>query len=231
VVECFLKTFDKSRISAIIGDREFIGRHWLDNLLFKQIPYIFRAKEEGQYISNARGEMIKINPLFYNLKAGESVNLGKRKIGKTDFVLAFVTAARSNKGELIVLIHSEDIANPLELYKERWGIETMFRGFKTAGFNLEATHLTHYDRLYNLLCVMAIAYCIAYQIGEITIENKTLIIKSHGYAAKSTFRIGLDEIKHAIINRAEKYSHIKWLTTKIASYTITGLQRCQNFVR
>lgn len=51
-------------------------------------------------------------------------------------------------------------------YSQRWEIETMFKAFKSQGFNLEDTHLTKKDRIEKLLALMAIAFVWSYISGE-----------------------------------------------------------------
>jgi len=208
---------------VLIADREFIGKHWLDYLAEQGIAYVFRLKEDGQYISNSRGKMVKINQLMHPLAAGKTVSLGKRKVGKTATTAQCVTATRSAKGELLVVIHSQSLDNPIEIYLERWDIETMFRAFKSSGFNLEDTHLTDYDRLQTLLCTMAIAFCIAYQTGEISAKTTPPRIKSHGKLAKSIFRTGLDTIRNALANIKNKLSIIRLLIDNIQLITLKGI--------
>jgi hypothetical protein len=58
LIETFIKIIDKTRINVILGDREFIGYHWIDWLDRNKIPYVFRIKENGQYISNTQGKMV-----------------------------------------------------------------------------------------------------------------------------------------------------------------------------
>lgn len=93
----------------LLGDREFIGTEWLNWIENNGIPYVFRLKENGQYISNSRGKMVKINKLLHPLKNGETVNLGVRKVGKKEKKPYDVTALRNKQGELVVLIHSASI--------------------------------------------------------------------------------------------------------------------------
>ena len=50
----------------------------------------------------------------------------------------------------------------------------MFRAFKTAGFNMEDTHLTDYKRLDKLLILIALAFVWAYKVG--IFRNDTLKI-------------------------------------------------------
>ena len=55
LLECFIKTFGMERILVLLGDREFIGKLWIDWLENAKIDYVFRMKENGQYLSNSRG--------------------------------------------------------------------------------------------------------------------------------------------------------------------------------
>jgi len=167
--------------------------------------------------------MVKINQLLHSLKAGETACLGKRKVGKTDATWQCVTATRSAKGELLVVIYPEYLTNPITIYTRRWDIETMFKALKSSGFNLEDTHLTDYDRIQTLLCVTAIAFCVAYKTGEITVKAKPLLIKSHGKPARSTFRAGLDTLRNLIVNIATKSQNIKCLFSNIHSIILGGI--------
>ena len=208
LMECFLAIFDKTRIEVLTADREFIGKEWLTWLKDNQIAYVFRVKENGQYISNARGQMVKIQELFHPLAIGSHVSLFQRRIGKKG-EKHNVVGIRSNKGELAVLIHSDEIKNPAEIYSKRWAIETMFKAFKSSGFNCEATHITNELRLDTLMQIMSIAFCLAYQTGEITVLEKPVIIKKHGYRQNSIFRIGLDALVTILHNLATKLA--RWI--------------------
>ena len=208
-MECFLEVFDKARIEALTADREFIGTQWLAWLRDNQIAYVLRAKENGQYISNARGKMVKIQDLFRSLALGSCVSLPKRKIGKTG-ELCNVTGMRNKNGELAVLIHNDEIDNPAEIYAQRWQIETMFKAFKSAGFNCEATHITNDLRLDTLMQVMSIAFCLAYQTGEIVVVDKPIIIKKHGYRQNSIFRVGLDTLVTILYNLSTQSA--RWIS-------------------
>lgn len=198
IIESFIKIFGKDRISCVLGDREFIGKHWINWLKDEKIPHAFRLKEAGQYIANARGEFVKANRLFDFLKPNEYVNLGRRKIGKTDGYEGFVSALRNADGELVVLIHSPSIEDPCSLYRQRWQIEVLFRVLKTSGFNLEDTHITDYDRLDTVLGIVSIACCLAYRIGEMVTVHEPPVLKKHGYKPRSIIRYGLDLIQNCI---------------------------------
>jgi hypothetical protein len=70
-MECFVEVFGIERIEALTGDREFIGIKWLTWLNKHNIQYVIRLKENGQYISNSRGIMVKARDLFRPLPTGE----------------------------------------------------------------------------------------------------------------------------------------------------------------
>src|SRR5688572_15133478 len=102
LMESFVEIFGKDRIAVLTGDREFIGEKWLKYLRDNGINYVLRLKENGGYISNSRGKMIKIKELLRPLGKGESVSLGLRKIGRRGERHS-VCALRNDDGELIVV--------------------------------------------------------------------------------------------------------------------------------
>ena len=83
----------------------------------------------------------------------------------------------------------------MEYFKQRWQIETLFRGLKSSGFNIEDTHVTDLERLGKLFSLTMIAFVWCYKIGDYLDENiKKIIIKQHGRRAVSVFKYGLDVI-------------------------------------
>jgi len=197
ILKKFLEVFPKERIKVLLGDREFIGPAWISYLQEEKIPYCFRIKEDGQFIQNAKGQFVKTRALFHHLKCGEQEHIGLRKIGKREQTLSTVSATRSLKGELLVVMHSADMETPCEIYELRWSIECLFKGLKSNGFNLEDTHLTKNERIETLLNVLMIAFCYAYDWGQLQEPSK---IKKHGYPQHSVFRVGLDALRRALTN-------------------------------
>jgi hypothetical protein len=45
-----------------------------------------------------------------------------------------------DKQEMLIIVSFKQ-QNTIETYKDRWQIETLFKAFKTKGFNIEDTHL------------------------------------------------------------------------------------------
>jgi len=84
----------------------------------------------------------------------------------------------------------------VEAYKQRWGIEVMFKDCKTGGYNLEGSQATP-DKLVHLILLIAIAMTTAWLQGEnISVLGKSTYIcrpKEAGRTKRrhSNFWIGL----------------------------------------
>jgi hypothetical protein len=205
IVELFIDVFGKDKMGVLLADREFIGDKWLNWMEQEDIKFVMRIKEEGQYISNSRGMFVKAKQLLHSLNPGQSISLGKRTLGKSSQCHHYLSAYRCPKtSELLVVVHDKNTQLPCELYKYRWQIETMFKALKSSGFNMEDTHITDPLRLETLFSVMAIAFTIAYDIGDEYEKVHPQTLKKHGYKPKATFRIGLDLILHWFINYKNK---------------------------
>ena len=94
-------------------------------------------------------------------------------------------------------------------YKQRMGIEEMFRDYKTGGYNIEGTSLKG-ERLLRMILLIALAYTSAiFQGNEVQkMQVKQYISrrkdKRSKYRRRSTFGIGLDGKKW--VNYLEQYS-------------------------
>lgn len=189
-----------------------------------------RTKEEGQYIKNSRGVFVKAKQLLRSLPVGHEINLGKRILGKNSKDYHYLSACKCPKtAELLVVVHSDDIKSPCNLYKYRWQIETMFKAFKSSGFNMQDTHITDSLRLETLFSIMAIAFTIAYDIGDEYEKEHPQKIKKHGYKSKATFRIGLDLILNWSINcKNILIRELKRIAKKACDYRVYELLGVEN---
>jgi hypothetical protein len=179
-------------IECLLGDREFIGKNWIEWLKQQNIPYVLRIRENGQYISKRNGKMFKAASLFKTLHPNQPKYMGERKIGKTDSYSSHVSALRTASNQLVVLLHSSHIEQPCQLYARRWEIELLFKTLKTSGFDLEATHISDGSKLETLLGIVSISCCFAYRIGIYCLQFRPPIPKKHGYKPFNTLRLGLD---------------------------------------
>lgn len=111
--------------------------------------------------------------------------------------------ALNREGKIEFVIVASFKPDPLALtkYKDRWQIETMFKAFKSGGFNFEDTHLTDPQRIAKMIALVCIAFIWAYLVGISRNKNGHPIkIKNHGRRAYSIFKFGLMFIAHALLN-------------------------------
>ena len=84
--------------------------------------------------------------------------------------LCYLSASKAKdkegKPELQIIISFNKPGSAMELYKERWQIETAFRALKTSGFNIENTHLTEIERIEKLFALVIVAFTWAYLVGD-----------------------------------------------------------------
>jgi transposase len=207
IINRIISYFGQERIAGILADREFIGKEWFKYLENLKVPFVIRIKA-NTLVPNARGEATTVSNLFRELRPGEFRKLdGKRHVWDTDL---FLSALRLDDGELLILASNQDQMCPLELYKRRWEIETLFSCFKGRGFNFEDTRITKTKRINRMVAVLALAFCWAHKCGEWKIDNVAKIrIKKHGRPEKSIFRYGLDAIIEAIFSLPK--NPISWL--------------------
>lgn len=190
-----LARFGVDRIKAFTADREFVGQEWFDFLLQQKIPFIIRVK--GCFVAEGiqGGSKVRIDTLCKGLGR-------KRILNKpiTLWGLSLYVSIERRKGAKAPMIVVSNIffRNALEIYRKRWEIETMFGCLKTRGFRMEDTHIIDADKIERLMFVLALAFCWAYRVGDIKAEEEPIPVKTHGRAAKSLFRRGLDEIRHMI---------------------------------
>jgi hypothetical protein len=60
------------------------------------------------------------------------------------------------------------------MYKRRWEVEILFGCFKSRGFRMENIHITNFDKIEKLIFVRALAFCWAYRIGDIDIQDDVI---------------------------------------------------------
>lgn len=202
ILKRVLKYIEKSRINNLLCDRGFVGKAWFKWLQQEDIPFKIRIKHN--YVTEtSTGKETTIEALFYGLGLGQKrVIHGQRTITGCK---VFLTGSRLQSGDLMVIASHDQQGCAIELYGERWEIETLFENLKSRGFDLECTHITHPDRLNALMTVVILAACWAYRVGEWRIDQGQLIkIKKHGRPQKSLFRHGLDYIRCQLIQ------HVQW---------------------
>lgn len=182
----FCQTFGAERIKFLAADREFVGEDWVSWLCEQQIPFVLRSRGNIAYKHKNGGKML-CKSWF---RRGDDGRTYQTKIGES---LINLSGKYLDNGELLAVLSSSDIADSLESYRLRWGIECSFKSLKSSGFNLEMTHIKCKNNFRALLQVIFIAFAMCFKVGEAHQDEipyrKT--VKSRLY---SIFRFGLDRI-------------------------------------
>ena len=156
--------------------------------------------------------MLKMNllPSFYTqhlkrqLKKAEfSIYLERVKLTKTKgFERANIAAkwkrnyrGKSAEEAWLILTNFSNLEKALSAYQKRFGIEEMFRDYKSGGYNLESTGVNN-QRLIAVIILITLAYTSSIMSGE-KIKKKGVVkyvcrVKEKGRTQRrhSTFYIG-----------------------------------------
>ena len=189
LMEKLLLRIPASKIKALLADREFIGKDWFKFLVDRKIPFHIRIRQN--MLAKLNEQSVNVFILFANLAVGESRTLHNRYMicGQ----MLWVTGMRLENGEMLIIVTNANPKESLDLYAQRWEIEMLFKALKTAGFNLEDTHIDDLDKIDTLMSLLTIALVWAHKVGErLHNEVRPIKKKKHGYRAQSVFRYGLD---------------------------------------
>lgn len=191
-----------------LADREFIGEDWLEFLNQNSIRYHIRIRNNFKVFCHKRKEEIYAWHFFNSLKYGELRHYNRvfKMHGEYGY-LSGMKILKDGQADFCILFSFSKPEQAMENYKQRWQIETLFRGLKSSGFNLEDTHVTHLERLEKLIFLVMVAFVWCYKIGDyIDNEIKPIVIKSHGRRAISVFKYGLEYLTECLITNRNKHN-------------------------
>lgn len=191
-------------------------------MLSEKISFYIRIKN-NTVTTNARGQAIDIDGLFYGIKPGEQRAIeGKRKIWGSELHLA---GLKLSDGDLLIVATPESAENAIKIYGIRWEIETLFGCLKGRGFHFEETHITDRERIKKIFVLLAIAFSWAHKTGEWQHEIKPIKFKKHGRLSVSLFRRGLDCIIDSILKVAYRPNLFKNCLDNLQVYELPPLIR------
>ena len=202
LVNRLLALMPTEKIKALLADREFIGRDWFAYLQEQGLPFVIRVRKDA--LGDER---------FHLFHFFQALPLGQHKVLKQRYYIfgtqVGIAGARLAGGEYIIVVSNRDPKTALSLYAKRWQIECLFKALKSSGFNFEATHLKHLERIDTLLAVVSLAFLWALKVGEFVHRRlKPIPTKTHGRRQKSLFRTGLDHLRHSLANAATQKHHL-----------------------
>jgi hypothetical protein len=190
VLRPVIKLFKAHQI-VIVGDREFHSvdlAEWIDR---QGVKFVLRPKKDTNFRLRRRKfnslSSVQIAPgqrIFFS-----EINITQKK-GFGRFNLAVYWRRKyKNKQEKdpwYLLTNLGDLETAVKAYKQRWGIEAMFKDCKTGGYNLENSQASQ-DKLVRLVLLIAIAMTTAWLQGK-----KTSILRKSPYICRkdSGLRLG-----------------------------------------
>lgn len=203
----FIRWFGKDSIDCLLADREFIGKGWLDFLNSNKIAYHIRSRNNFKVFCFDKNVEKPVFWLFNKLKGGEFYHHPKiiRINGVLCYVSGMKTLGKDGKLDFLILISFKKPEESLQYYKKRWQVETLFKAFKSSGFDIESTHVTDQKRLEKIFMIVMLALVWCYKIGDYVHENiKPIKIKKHQRRAFSVFKYGLNCINNILNNALNK---------------------------
>ncbi len=155
----FIAFFGTERVDCLVADRESIGQEWIKFLEKNGIAYYIRIKENLMVTDPKTNAEVHARTLFSDLDLGQ-----ERILFRTFFLKGnkcYLAGARlknqEGKPELQIIVSYHKPENAIASYALRWQIETGFHSFKSAGFNIDDTHLNQIDRVERLFALVSIA--------------------------------------------------------------------------
>ncbi len=206
LIRRFCALAGENSIAHLMADREFVGSEWLAFLNSRGIHYHIRIRENFRVIRH--GKESKAHWLFTDLKLGECQHLSGIYYvnGQPCYLSGSKIKDKEGKTEFQILVSYCNAEEALDMYRQRWQIETMFKGLKSSGFNIEDSHVRSRERMANLFSIVMIAYLWCYLVGIYIHENiKEIKVLHHGKKAKSLFKYGLEHISHCLLNQTNRY--------------------------
>ena len=208
ILKRFVNLFGANNIEGLLADREFASNELFAWCLENKMPFKIRIKDNARVtIPKCGGKGMSIKKLFNYINPKEK---GSYQYPVIIYgVKVYISASRSEKGELMAIIHDAPSDNAIAVYLRRWEIETLFSCLKGRGFNFEATHMISKERIDKLMAVLAMAAAWVHKIGEWRDEQKPIRLKKFKCGQvrpqHSYFRYGLDYIRQIIFDKESRF--------------------------
>lgn len=167
LLDQFIEVFGTETIQSLTGDREFIGDEWIQYLGKNKVPFFIRVRS-NMLVTDNNGEHKHIKEFFNETKRssitremyGQNLMFVGKKMPKTEARTEESKNEGEKEGHDEYLIICSNVHNPnhvFDTYKTRWNIEMLFKYLKSAGFNLEDTHMRDPERLEKLMSLLSVA--------------------------------------------------------------------------
>lgn len=170
---------------VMLGDGEYDGSEWIQKLQTMKFEYVLRTAKDT-LLTNQEGEIFQPK----NQDVGDETHFYvpdchlSSKI-KTHFVLWH---ERAFKDPINLLTNLEIAQMAIGYYRKRFKIETLFKDFKSEGFNIHKSKITIAERINRLIIICAVAYIWLIGVGN-ALATKISWIKKIYKVQKDTFNV------------------------------------------
>lgn len=214
-MEHVLDIIPVERIECLVADREFGYTNFIKWLGIRHIPFCLRIRENHYVRDTSTGKSCKIKTVLASLAVGDSVVLSDRYIIRGNVKARIYAVRRNVRDDESLLILATPVGSSFtdKIYRLRWQIETTFRAMKSAGFNMEDTHLPLNGRFQNMLVIALIAYACVFIDGLAKSADTAIpVMKRNGRRRFSLFSWGLDFVVADIFGETKICESSLWKT-------------------
>lgn len=214
-MEHVLDIIPEERIECLVADREFGYTNFIKWLGIRHIPFCLRIRENHYVRNTSTGRSCKIKTILASLAVGDSVVLSDRYIIRGNVKARIYAVRRNVRDDESLLILATPVGSSFtdKIYRLRWQIETTFRAMKSAGFNMEDTHLPLNGRFQNMLVIALIAYACVFIDGLAKSADTAIpVMKRNGRRRFSLFSWGLDFVVADIFGETKICESDLWKT-------------------
>lgn len=155
---------------VLLGDGEFDGLQLRKFCQVQNWEYVLRTSVDKQV--DFQGELGRIDSLLPLLDGQESIFIEHACLGSH----AVFWKGKNFQEPIALLTNMELGPMACQYYKRRFKIETMFKQFKSAGFQLQKSMLSDAPRVQNLIIVIALAFVFTFCIGLLLKEQNTKVL-------------------------------------------------------
>lgn len=168
----------------VVADREFASpklAEWLSTTY--HVESVLRLKRSAYLCDQAPS--IQLADLLQYFPQGATRTYRHITVTQTStfLVTVVITWGKQYDEPLLIMSTSEEAATSIRRYRQRFGIEPMFKDQKSNGFDLERTKVTDSKRIDTLLLLMAFAHVLCTSEGYRQ--------EDAGDAKKNAFTVGL----------------------------------------
>lgn len=183
---------------TLLGDGEFDGCDWLEDILSADWDYVVRTSKSGCFEEQA-GDCFSPKIIGVGQEKTffiEDVYFTKKRFGPVNLL---IWHDRKHKEPIILISNLDYVPDIKELYKKRFKIEPFFRDQKSKGFNIQKSGLGIADRLAKLLIACCIAYVLCILGGLKALNSKFYdLVAEQNRMALSLFQLGLRFLRRLV---------------------------------